>query len=268
MRLAVGIEYCGANYRGWQRQHHAKSVQEAVEAAVSRVADHRVDVIASGRTDSGVHASGQILHFDSTSKRSHDAWLRGINTYLPGDIVVHWVKQVDDTFHARFDAQRRSYRYIILNRPVRPATLHGLVTWHRPALNAELMQQGCERLLGEHDFSAFRAAGCQSKNPVKRITDIALSSAGNADARWLWLDITATGFLHHMVRNIIGSLLKVGEQLEPATWIGELLKSRDRTRGGITAPPHGLYFTHAGYDQRYALPEPPAAPCFWQGSVR
>ena len=259
IRYAACVEYRGCAYSGWQKQHHAHSVQSAVENAVSRVADGNIDVVASGRTDTGVHATGQVIHFDSPVSRKDHEWLRGINTYLPADIRIIWVTQAGDDFHARFKALDRSYRYVILNRHVAPACLSGLVTWHRQALDIGQMKAAAQAFLGEHDFSAFRAAGCQNRNPVKRVTNLALGREGD----WLWMDITANGFLHHMVRNIIGVLLQVGEGRQHRIWASEVLASLDRTRGGITAPADGLYFVAASYSPAYQLPAMPPACRFW-----
>ncbi len=258
-RVAACIEYCGLHYCGWQYQDNADSIQARVEAAFSRVADEEIRVIAAGRTDTGVHGIGQVIHFDTHSERHRHAWMRGVNTYLPNDISLRWTQLVEDDFHARFSALERRYRYVILNREVAPSYLHGRVAWHYPALAVEPMQHAAEALLGRHDFSAFRAAGCQAKSPQREIRKISIERCGE----WLWLDFSADGFLHHMVRNIVGSLLRVGEGREAPDWLGQLLKARDRTRAGATASAAGLYFTEVKYEPRFALP-PPSDPCrFW-----
>ena len=253
------IEYCGKHYSGWQKQHHAASVQEKVETAVSRVADECVIVIAAGRTDSGVHATGQIIHFDSCSVRSSQEWVRGVNTYLPQDISVIWAQAVASGFHARFMATMRSYRYVILNRPVRPGYLHGLVAWHRQRLNFSAMKSATQYLKGEHDFSAYRAVGCQNRNPVKNVTSLDLHQNG----AWIWMDISASGFLQHMVRNIIGVLTRIGEGLEEPHWAKTVLESGDRRQGGVTAPAVGLYLASASYDAEFRLPPTPPLCRFW-----
>jgi tRNA pseudouridine38-40 synthase len=258
-RYAACIEYCGKNYNGWQHQPHAPSVQDKVEAAISKVADQHTRVVACGRTDTGVHASGQIIHFDTSVQRSNYQWTRGINTYLPDDISLIWSHPVSLGFHARFGAINRSYRYIILNRQVSPSYLSGLVTWHRAALDPVLMQRAAQSLLGEHDFSAYRAAGCQNRNPVKHVTKITIGVSGS----WLWFDLSANGFLHHMVRNIVGVLCTIGEGEEEPGWAVEVLGSKDRTQGGVTAPAAGLYFASARYDPAFRLPEPPQICQFW-----
>ena len=258
-RFAASIEYCGLHYSGWQQQDNANSVQQTLQQAISKVADHPVTVIASGRTDRGVHSIGQIVHFDSASDRQEYQWIRGVNTYLPNDISICWVKQVKEDFHARFSTLQRSYRYVIMNRNVSPSYLHGRVTWHWADLKLEPMQRACALLLGKHDFSAFRAAGCQSKNPVKEIRSITINQSG----QWFWLDISADGFLYNMVRNIIGVLMPIGEELKSAGWAQQVLHSKDRTLGGMTAPPDGLYFVNAQYDAKYNLPQI-SEPCrFW-----
>ncbi len=259
IRIAACLEYCGVGYHGWQRQNHAPSVQQAVESAVSRVANQSIDVVVAGRTDTGVHAIGQIVHFDTSSNRIEEQWVRGVNTYLPDDISMIWARPVRQDFHARFSARQRSYRYVLLNRPVRPSYLHGRVTWHRAPLELEPMQEAARELVGRHDFSAFRAAGCQNKNPVKQVSLISLDQVGP----WIWLDIASDGFLQHMIRNIMGVLTRIGEGLEPVQWAREVLNSQDRKTGGITAPADGLYFVSAQYDKIYNLPAPPEVCRFW-----
>ncbi len=258
-RIAACVEYCGVNYCGWQRQIHSPCVQTEVEKAISRVANQQVTVINAGRTDAGVHGIGQIIHFDTYSARSENEWLRGVNTYLPRDISLVWTRPVDRDFHARFAAKRRSYRYVILNRRVGPSYLHGRVTWHYAPLESGLMQQAAKPLVGRHDFSAYRAAGCQSKDPVKEVYQITLGQSGP----WFWLDITANGFLQYMVRNICGVLMRIGEGREPVQWAQQVLQSHDRRLGGITAAPDGLYFVSAEYDARFGLPAPPEVCRFW-----
>lgn len=262
-RYAACIEYCGVEYSGWQRQKNAPSVQAAVENAISQVANHDVTVTTAGRTDTGVHGIGQIIHFDSNSHREEYNWNRGINTALPRDISLIWCKSVAADFHARFSARQRSYRYILLNRDVRPSYLSGRVTWYRNALSIERMQQAAASLLGKHDFSAFRAAGCQSKNPVKELRQLDVHQQGE----WFWFDVTADGFLHHMVRNLVGVLCKIGTGEAEITWAKTVLDSRDRKIGGVTFPPDGLYFAKVDYDPKYRLPPPPPVCQFWSDSL-
>ncbi len=259
IRLAACIEYCGLHYCGWQRQAHSVSVQQQVENAISKVADQPITVLSAGRTDTGVHAIGQIIHFDTDSERTAKAWLRGVNSNLPNDISLIWTHQVEHDFHARFSVKQRSYRYVIFNRAVSPSYLRGLVTWHYGALDLMLMQRAARDLLGQHDFSAYRAASCQSKNPVKKIDTLTLGQSGS----WIWVDIRADGFLQHMVRNIVGVLLRIGARLESVHWAQQVLESRDRTRGGATAVADGLYFVAVEYDAKFGLPDPPAVCRFW-----
>lgn len=258
-RFAAGIEYRGSNYCGWQTQNNADTVQSRVEAAIAKVADEAVRVIAAGRTDTGVHGIGQVIHFDTQNWREPSAWLRGVNTHLPSDITLLWAKPVDEDFHARFAATERAYRYVILNRRTAPSWAHGLVAWHYPPLQLAPMQCAAQGLVGRHDFSAFRAAGCQSKQPVREIRQLCIAQ----HEPWLWLDIRADGFLHHMVRNIAGTLLRVGEGLESVEWVTRVLDSKDRARAGKTAPADGLYFTEAVYPLGFELPKPPPACRFW-----
>lgn len=258
-RYAACIEYCGVRYAGWQRQKHAPSVQEAVERAIGRVADHRITVTAAGRTDSGVHGCGQIIHFDTPNRREAVSWLRGVNTWLPDDISLLWTRPVGADFHARFGARERRYRYVMLNREVSPSYLHGRVTWFRWPLDIDAMRQATANLLGRHDFSAFRAAGCQSKNPVKELRRLDIGQQG----QWIWFDVAADGFLHHMVRNLVGVLVAIGQGDAPVGWAAEVLESRDRRRGGVTFPPDGLYFAAVDYDPGFRLPAPPPVCRFW-----
>lgn len=258
-RFAACLEYCGLDYSGWQHQKNAVSVQDQVETAISRVADEEIRVVVAGRTDAGVHGSSQIIHFDTRAARDSRAWLRGVNTWLPEDISLLWTHPVSDSFHARFSALERSYRYVILNRAVPPAYLHGRVAWHHAPLQIAPMRRAAGALLGRHDFSAFRAAGCQAKSPVRRIRRIRIEQSG----AWLWVDISADGFLKQMVRNIVGTLLRIGEGREAAAWAGQLLAQGDRRRAGATASAAGLYFVGARYHRRFRLPPTPAPCRFW-----
>lgn len=253
MRIALGIEYDGTAYNGWQRQKTGLGVQQRVEEALCSVANHPVEVTCAGRTDTGVHASGQVVHFDTHSARDDRGWLLGANSNLPDDISVSWARQVDDDFHARFSATARHYRYRILNRLERSAIHRHWAWWIYQPLDAERMHTAAQQLLGEHDFSAFRAAGCRANTPNRDITQVAVQRDGD----WLTLTITANAFLQHMVRNITGSLVKVGAGEEAPAWIAEVLASRDRKRGGIAAPPHGLTLTSVDYPQECGVPSPP-----------
>ena len=249
-RFAVGLEYDGRAYSGWQFQPGLETVQHVVQQAFSRVADAPVECTCAGRTDAGVHASGQVLHFDSDAARSERAWRLGANTYLPGDVSVLWVREVPPQFHARYSATARSYRYVILNRDSRPGLATGRATWERRPLDAEVMHAAAQVLLGEHDFSAFRAVECQSKSPVRLIERLAVTR----DAEWVYLDVTANAFLHHMVRNIAGLLMSVGQGESPAGRVAEVLASRDRRTNAATAPPDGLYLVAVRYPAEFGLP--------------
>ncbi|MDX1517718.1 MAG: tRNA pseudouridine(38-40) synthase TruA [Woeseiaceae bacterium] len=252
MRIAVGIEYDGTAYNGWQRQKTGLGVQARVEEALSSVADHDVEVTCAGRTDTGVHATGQVAHFDTTADRSDRSWLLGSNTALPDDINLTWVRRVDDGFHARFSATARRYEYRILNRLVRSALHRHRAWWVHQPLDDRRMHDAAQQLLGEHDFSAFRAAGCQAKTATRELTAISVSRNGD----WLTVDVTANAFLQHMVRNITGTLVAVGVGDETADWVNMVLESRDRTSGGVAAPPHGLTLVEVRYPEALGLPLP------------
>ncbi|HJP04397.1 MAG: tRNA pseudouridine(38-40) synthase TruA [Gammaproteobacteria bacterium] len=242
-RLAIGIEYDGTAYNGWQSQPHAPSIQDTLNEALSAVADGPVECAGAGRTDSGVHATGQVAHFDTEATRSNRSWLLGINSNLPDDVSVLWVQTVGDDFHARFSARSRSYRYIILNREVRSALQRHRAWWFRHELDLDNMQAGADLLSGQHDFTSFRAASCQSKSAVRTITDLRVTRAED----YIHIDCTADAFLHHMVRNIVGSLVRVGQGDEPVAWIQQILDSRDRKHMGLTAPAAGLTLTAVDY---------------------
>lgn len=253
-RIACRIEYCGTQYHGWQAQSQAhlavSTVQEELEKALAVVANQLLRVHCAGRTDSGVHGFSQIVHFDAPVTRSAKAWVLGTNANLPRDIRVHWAVPVEADFHARFSALSRSYRYIISNSPVRPALLNGQLSWHRLPLDEELMHRAGQSMLGEQDFSAFRAAGCQSKTPMRNVQSLCVWRSGAL----VFIDITANAFLHHMVRNIAGSLMAVGSGRQKVQWIAELLEGRDRSVAAETAPADGLYLVNVAYPERYSLP--------------
>ena len=260
MRIALGVEYVGKAYMGWERQKHGATVQAALEAALAKVANHPVITVCAGRTDSGVHAYGQVVHFDAQYPRPESAWLKGTNSYLPDDIVVRWVRFVGDEFHARFKAQARAYRYVIYCDPVAPAIGRGLVTWEYRSLDTGLMDAASQYLLGEHNFEAYRARSCQAHSPVRTIQRIGVARSGAL----VVLDVQANGFLHHMVRNIAGVLMAVGMGKEPPAWAQAVLLSEDRTCAGVTAPPHGLYFIGVQYPREFGIPfELPATPALW-----
>ena len=250
MRIALGIEYDGTSYNGWQRQKSGLGVQQRLEEALSLVADEVIGVTCAGRTDTGVHASGQVVHFDTVAERSDRGWLLGANSNLPDDISVSWVRRVDDEFHARFSATGRSYRYRILNRLQRSALHRHRAWWVHQPLDEVRMNEAAERLVGEHDFSAFRAAGCQAGSTMREITRIEVTR----DRDWVTLRVSANAFLMHMVRNITGSLAAIGQGEAPVEWITEVLESGDRKLGGVTAPPHGLTLVAVEYPAEYGLP--------------
>jgi len=250
-RIAIGIEYDGRAYCGWQQQDEAPSVQETLERALSRVADAPVALTAAGRTDAGVHARIQIAHFDTMAVRSARAWLLGSNTYLPPDISLRWARPVAAHFHARFAALSRTYRYYILNRAARSALAAGRALCVYRPLDAARMQAAAQHLVGQHDFSAFRAAACQARSPVRRLEQLSVSRAGE----WLTVEVTANAFLHHMVRNIVGLLVAVGVGDAAPEQALVQLESRQRSTGEATAAAHGLYLWQIRYPLAFGLPE-------------
>jgi len=250
-RLALGIEYAGENYCGWQRQSNCVSIQQNVETAISFVANHPVSLVCAGRTDKGVHAIEQVAHFDSTSTRSTRAWIMGSNTRLADDIRIKWVREVDESFHARFSAQGRAYRYIILNSDVRSALLNRRVDWRFGPIDHQKMHDCAQLLVGEHDFSSFRAAGCQSNTPNRNIRWINVSRQEN----FISIDLEANAFLYHMVRNIAGSLISVGMGSMSCAEFEAVFRARNRNLAEPTAPAAGLYFKRAIYPEQFRFPE-------------
>ncbi len=259
MRIALGIEYDGQPYCGWQYQDHSPSVQAVVEKALSAVADGPVRVVCAGRTDTGVHATGQVVHFDTRVQRAAKAWVLGSNTNLPPSVRVLWAQSVSDEFHARFSARRRRYRYVILNRHIRSALLAGRTTFEYRPLDVEPMQRAANLLLGEHDFSSYRAVACQAKSPVRTL--YRLDVTRNRDL--VLLDVEANAFLHHMVRNLAGVLMKIGAGEATPEWAAEILEKRDRRLGGVTAPPDGLYLMQIDYPAQFELPQLPPSFAVW-----
>jgi tRNA pseudouridine38-40 synthase len=251
MRVALGIEYDGTAYVGWQRQKSGVGVQAILEATLSQVADEPVAVVCAGRTDTGVHATGQVIHFDTDAVRTDRGWLLGANSNLPDDINVSWATQVADDFHARFSATRRSYRYLILNRPYRSALHRNRAWWVYESLDEVVMQEAANYLLGKHDFSAFRAAGCQASTPVRELSELSIERRGN----WLLVTVRANAFLQHMVRNITGTLVAVGRGEQKPAWAQSVLQSCDRSKGGIAAPPNGLTLIGVDYPDNFGLPQ-------------
>lgn len=254
MRIAIGVEYNGKAFHGWQRQGHCFTVQEAFENALSNVANHPVVLHGTGRTDTGVHGLNLVAHFDTDSVRPMKAWILGVNSYISkhhdGQCSVRWAKVVDDEFHARFNALSRRYRYQIYNRRARSAIHRGWSTHCFTPLDAERMNQAAQALLGEHDFNSYRTVHCQAHSPIREVLDIFV----RRDEDRVIIEIEANGFLHHMVRNIAGVLMAIGNGDKPVGWAAEVLAARDRTQGGITAPPDGLYFLDVRYPPEFEIP--------------
>ncbi|CAD5376516.1 pseudouridylate synthase I [Pseudomonas sp. OF001] len=258
-RIALGVEYKGARYRGWQRQEAGvPSVQEALEKALSKVAAEPVSIICAGRTDAAVHASGQVVHFDTGVERPLKAWIMGTNANLPGDISVTWAQPMPAHFHARFSAVARRYRYVIYNDPVRPAHLAEEITWNHRPLEVARMRAAARALVGTHDFTSFRAVQCQAKSPIKTIHHLEVIEHG----RFIVLDVRANAFLHHMVRNIAGVLMAIGAGEREPQWVAEILAARDRRSGGVTAHPYGLYLVQVEYPDEFQLPQRYLGPHF------
>lgn len=258
MRFAASLEYDGTDFYGWQSQSHARNVQDCVEKALSTVAACRVATVCAGRTDAGVHACGQVIHFDSGSARTPREWLFGANAHLPADVCLRWVRRTAGDFHARTDALRRHYRYVILNDATRSALLRTRSTRVHQPLDARLMHDAAQALAGEHDFSAYRSAGCRSKTPVRRVEFVRVHRGG----RFVYIDICANAFLQHMVRNIAGVLIAIGRGERPAGWAAQVLAGRDRRAGGVTSPGTGLYLVAVEYGKRHSFPAAVAAPQF------
>ena len=256
-RLAVGIEFNGMNYRGWQTQQAGViCLQETIEHALSKVANEPIQLQGAGRTDAGVHATNMVAHFDTAAIRPIDGWLLGSNSLLPKDISIQWVRPMDPEFHARHKAQARRYRNVVYNHQVRPALLHKQVTHFYAPLNIEKMIQAASKFEGTHNFESFRAAACQSNQPVRTVSHCKLIQHGV----YLVLDIQADGFLHHMVRNIMGCLLEIGQEMYEINHIDAIFAAEDRKAAGVTAPPDGLYFIHADYPEHFNLPKRPLGP--------
>ncbi len=251
MRVALGVQYDGSSFRGWQvQQPGVRTVQSTLEQALSKVADHPVCLICAGRTDAGVHGVAQVVHFDTGAVRSARAWVLGSNAHLPPEISLHWACTVPDDFHARFSALARRYRYLILNQPQRSALWSRRATWYYRPLDAARMHSAGQALIGQHDFSAFRAAGCQARHPIREIRELVVQRHGDG----VVLEVEANAFLHHMVRNIAGVLLAIGVGDQPVEWAKKVLEQCDRTQAGVTAPADGLYLLAVRYPERFGLP--------------
>lgn len=250
MRIALGIEYNGQAFYGWQAQEGLSTIQGHLQTALAQIANEPIHLFCAGRTDARVHATGQVVHFDTHAKRHIDAWIWGTNSYLPASIAVRWAKMVDHHFHARFSALSRRYQYIIYNHPIRPAILNGRVSWYYFPLNLECMKAAAEYLIGEQDFSSFRSSQCASKSPMRNIIECQLTRQGN----YLIIEIEANAFLHHMVRNIVGVLVKIGAGFKPPSWMQEVIQAKNRRLAAETAAPDGLYLTRVSYPAAYSFP--------------
>jgi tRNA pseudouridine38-40 synthase len=250
VRIAVGVEYDGSAFAGWQTQTTLRTVQQVAEQALGRVAASPVSLVGAGRTDAGVHARGQVAHFDTQAARSPRSWVLGANSELPADVSLTWARPMPAHFHARYSAEARTYRYLIANRLARPALAASRAAWvHRP-IDHERMSEAARALEGEHDFSAFRAAECQARSPVRRLERLCVERHGD----WVTIEATANAFLHHMVRNIAGLLIAIGKAEAPPEWAREVLEGRDRTRNAATAPAAGLYLLAVRYPAAFAVP--------------
>lgn len=261
MRIALMVEYDGSQYHGWQAQAGLRTVQGELENALSGVADHEIKIVCAGRTDTGVHATNQLIHFDCENERSTRSWVYGTNSFLPKDACVKWAKEVSDSFHARYSALSRRYRYIIYNNAIRPSLFRSSVTWQYRQLDHRLMQQAGQFLLGEHDFTSFRSMECQSKTPMRNVTHLQVSRHGD----FLVIDITANAFLHHMVRNIAGVLMSVGSGRQTVPWVKDILIAKDRKLGAETAPPYGLYLVAVTYPAEFGITQEGVGPMFLMG---
>lgn len=250
MRIALGIEYNGSELKGWQAQRDQVTVQGHLEEALAKIANEPIFLTCAGRTDAGVHALGQVVHFDTRAKRHIDAWIWGVNAHLPPSIIVSWAKHVDFSFHARFKATARRYRYVIYNHPIRPAVLSGRVTWHYYHLDIDRMREAGAYLIGEQDFSSFRSSQCNSKTPMRNVTEFTIARNGD----FIIIEIEANAFLHHMVRNIVGSLMKVGSGLKEPIWLKEVLAAKSRQAAAETAHADGLYLIRVTYPEPYIFP--------------
>jgi tRNA pseudouridine38-40 synthase len=256
MRIALGIEYDGSGFLGWQTQPGGGGVQDALERALAAIAGQQVKVVGAGRTDRGVHARGQVAHFETEALRPDTAWVRGVNAMLPDGVAVLWACQAGAEFHARYSARARVYRYVLLSRPVRPALFARNLGWFHASLDVDAMRAAATMLAGKHDFSAFRSAECQARSPVRTLEALTIEQQGER----IDFVFRADAFLHHMVRNIVGALVYVGKGKHPPQWVSDVLASRDRALGAPTFSPEGLYLERVEYDARWQLPQAPLAP--------
>ena len=258
MRIALGVEYDGSQYHGWQAQTGLHTVQQVLESALSQLADTQLGVVCAGRTDTGVHATNQVVHFDCDIERPIRSWINGTNAFLPKNVCVKWAKIMPDDFHARYSALSRRYRYVIYNSQIRPALLRSNLTWNYRNLDHEAMALAGQFLLGENDYTSFRSVECQSNTPMRRVIDLQVQRSGEL----VIIDITANAFLHHMVRNIAGVLMAVGSNRKKVEWVQEVLHARDRRLGAETAPPYGLYLVHVAYPDKFEVVQQPLGPLF------
>ena len=259
MRIALGVSYNGSAYEGWQSQLSGLTVQDKLETALGKFTQSKVSTLCAGRTDSGVHGLMQVVHFDTDTERETNSWVRGTNAYLPKDIAVQWAQIVPREFHCRASATARRYAYVVLESPVRPSVEAGRVGWVYRGLDAQAMQQAASYLLGEHDFSSFRASACQALSPIKTMQRIDISCRGEPMQRYWRFEFEANAFLHHMIRNLMGCLLMVGDGRQPPEWILDVLAKRDRDAAAPTFSPDGLYFLGPVYPDSWGLPQQTAA---------
>lgn len=251
MRIALGMEYHGSAFCGWQTQPSGCAVQDALERALAEIAGEKTATVCAGRTDAGVHALAQVVHFDTGAERPESAWVRGTNALLPADAAVIWARRVADDFHARYSARERCYRYVLLNHPLRPAVNFGRVGWFHLPLDIDQMRAAAQYLVGEHDFNAFRSAECQAKSPVRELRRLDIRCSGD----YVVFELAANAFLHHMVRNVVGSLVYVGKGKHDPAWVASVLASRDRRLAAPTLGAAGLYLAHVSYDEKWRLPQ-------------
>jgi len=258
-KVALVIEYKGTEYKGWQAQKYdVPTVQEHLETALSKIAAHTVKVVCAGRTDASVHASAQVVHFETDVERSERAWTLGVNSHLPKDIAVVAASYMHSSFHARFSAVSRRYRYVIYSNPLRPAIMSKEVTWTHKKLDINKMKEAASVFIGKHDFSSFRAVGCQANSPIRTILNFQVYESG----QYIVLDVRANAFLHHMIRNFAGVLMSIGAGEESVSWASRVLAAKDRNKGGITGPPEGLYFVDAQYPAEFKVPKVALGPHF------
>ncbi len=259
MRLALGVSYNGSGYEGWQSQLSGNTIQDKLESALAKFAAQPVRTLCAGRTDAGVHGLMQVVHFDTGLKRDTTSWVRGTNAFLPRDVAVQWAREVPAEFHCRGSAIARRYAYVVLESPVRPSVEAGRVGWVYRPLNDDVMKKAANHLLGEHDFSSFRAAQCQAKSPVKTVNRIEISQRAGNDGSYWRFEFEANAFLHHMIRNIMGCLVAIGQGAHPPEWLSEVMEARRRDAAAPTFSPDGLYFLGPVYEDHYGLPKRTAA---------